>query len=91
MTGRREEIEAAVAAYDSANPLTPLPRSAARLLVIKFPTGDLCQQRLDALAARGFSRGNLPGTLLGLIRAGFLDRQQGAVDAYQLHLPPVRR
>jgi hypothetical protein len=91
MTLRREEIGAAVAAYDKANPLTPLPRSAARLLAVMFPMGDLCQQSLDALAARGFSRRSLPGTLLHLVRAGFLDRQQGVIDTYQLHLPPVRR
>jgi hypothetical protein len=90
MTLRGEEIEAAVAAYDKANPLTPLPRSAARLLAVMFPTGDLCQQSLDALAGRGFSRRSLPGTLLSLIRAGFLDRQHSP-DTYQLHLPPVRR
>ena len=57
---RRREIEAAVAAYDNANPLTPLPRSAAWLLAVMFPTGDLCQQ----------SRRSLPGTLFQLVRAG---------------------
>jgi hypothetical protein len=91
MTSRGEEIEAAVAVYDNANPLTSLPRSTAQLLAVMFPIGDLCQQSLDALAARGFSSRNLPGTLLSLIKAGFLDRQQGRVDTYQLNLPPVRR
>ena len=37
MTPRREEIEAAVAAYDCTHPLTPLPRNAARLLAVMFP------------------------------------------------------
>jgi hypothetical protein len=33
---RRDDIIAAVAAYDSANPKAPLPRNAARLLVVMF-------------------------------------------------------
>jgi hypothetical protein len=90
MTARREEIEAAVVADDTANPLAPLPRSAARLLVAMFATSDVCQRKLDALASHGFSRRNLPGSLLSLIRAGFLSHQQDAIDTYQLHLP-VRR
>ena len=34
---RRDDIVAAVAAYDSANPSAPLPRNTARLLVVMFP------------------------------------------------------
>ena len=37
---RRDEIVAAVAAYDSANPLSPLPRNAALLLAAMFPIED---------------------------------------------------
>jgi hypothetical protein len=44
-----------------------------------FPTGDFCQQSLDALAARGLSRMNLPGTLQRLVRAGFLSAEQRRV------------
>ena len=60
MTARSDEIEAAVAAYDRANPLAPLPRSAARLLLVMFPRGDVCQRSLDDIAAQGFGRQHLP-------------------------------
>ena len=36
----RDDIAAAVAAYDSANPSTPLPHNAARLLAIMLPSED---------------------------------------------------
>jgi hypothetical protein len=90
---RRDDIAAAVAAYDRANPFLPLPHNAARLLAAMFPAGDTCQRNLDAIAADGFSRKHLPGTLGRLVKAGFLSRQQGAgtvPDAYQIHRPPVR-
>ena len=93
MPSRRDEITAAVAAYDSANPLAPLPRNAARLLAAMFPVEDECQRSLDAIAAAGFSRKHLPGTLRRLVQAGFLSREFGAgitPDTYHLHLPPVR-
>ena len=89
MTARREEIEAAVAAYDKANPFTPLPRSAARLLIVMFPTGNVCQRSLDAIAAQGFGRQHLPRTLYRLTTAGFVSRQ--GLDTYYLHLPPLVR
>jgi hypothetical protein len=94
MTVRREAIEAAVAAYDNANPLTPLPRNAARLLVAMFATNDVCQRRLDDIAAAGFSRRTLPVTLERLYKAGFLTRQRGpsqVADTYRLFLPPLVR
>ena len=37
---RRDEIAAAVAAYGSANPSAPLPRTAARLLTVMFPSDE---------------------------------------------------
>ena len=80
---RRDDIAAAVAAYDSANPLASLPLNTARLLVTMFPSGDVCQRSLEAIAAQGFSR---------LVRAGFLSWQRGSgvtPHTYQLHLPPV--
>jgi hypothetical protein len=94
MTVRREEIEAAVAAYDAANPLAPLPRSAARLLIAMFPAGNVCQRSLDDIAAAGFSRRTLPVTLERLHKAGFLTRQRGSsqvADTYRLFLPPLVR
>jgi hypothetical protein len=90
---RRDDIAAAVATYDSANPLAPLPLNTARLLVAMFPSGDVCHRSLEAIAAEGFSLPSLPGALLRLVKAGFLSRQHGGSepDTYYLHLPPVRR
>jgi hypothetical protein len=89
---RREEIEAAVAAYDSANPLMPLPRNAARLLVAMFPIDDVCQRSMLDLAGEGFGTGRLPGTLRRLVEAGLLTRHRVArvPDTYRLHLPRVQ-
>ena len=89
---RRDDIAAAVAAYDSANPKARLPRNAARLLAVMFPSEDVCQRSLEAIAAEGFSR-QLPAVLKRLVEAGFLSRQRGSAgfpDTYRLHLPPVR-
>ena len=89
---RRDAIAAAVAAYDSANPKARLPRNAARLLAVMFPTTDVCQRSLQDLAAEGFSRDRLPAMLRRLVETGFLSRQQGSgavPDAYRLHLPPM--
>jgi hypothetical protein len=60
MTPRRDEIEAAVAAYDRANPFAQLPRNTVRLLTAMFPAGEVCRLTLDAIAAFGFSRRHLP-------------------------------
>jgi hypothetical protein len=88
----RDEIAAAVAAYDAANPLTPLPRNATLLLAAMFPVDDICRLSLDAIAALGFGRRQLPATLQRLIRAGFLSWQRGGggpvPNIYRLHLPP---
>jgi hypothetical protein len=92
MTARGDEIAAAVAAYDAANPLAPLPRNAARLLIVMFPASNVCRRSFDDLAASGFSRRTLPVTLEQLVKAGFLYHQRGlASDTYWLNLPPVRR
>ena len=92
---RRDEIAAAVAAYDSANP--PLPRMAARLLAAMFSTEseDVCQRSLDDIATTGgLNRKSLTGTLRRLVEAGFLSRTPGSgvvPTTYRLHLPPVQR
>jgi hypothetical protein len=91
---RRDEIAAAVAAYDSANPSAPLPRHAARLLAIMFPAEDVCQQSLDELTAEGFDRRAVPRLLRGLVEAGFLskERPSGRIPTiHTLHLPPRRQ
>jgi hypothetical protein len=84
---RRDDITAAVAAYDSANPKARLPRSAARLLAVMFPTEDVCQQGLEALTAEGFSR--VSAVLKRLVEAELLSRHRvaGFPDTYRLHLP----
>ena len=53
---RRDDIVAAVAAYDRTHPSAPLPRNAARLLVVMFPSEDVCQRSQKSLAAEGFGR-----------------------------------
>ena len=90
---RQRDIEAAVAAYNAANPLTQLPRSAARLLVAMFLTSDVCQRSFEDIVGEGFSKSRLPGALRRLTAAGFLSRQRGSgvASAYRLHLPPLVR
>ena len=81
----REQERARAKAYRVANP--------ARLLTVMFSAGDVCQRSLDALAAEGFSRQNLPAVLRRLVEAGFLSLQRGSsrvADTYRLHLPAVR-
>ena len=90
---RHDEIAAAAAAYNSANPGAPLPRHTARLLAVMFPTEDVCQRSQRSLAAEGFGRNTLSMTLWRLVEVGFLSRQPGAgsvPDTFRLHLPPVR-
>ena len=87
---RRDDIAAAVAAYDAAHPAAPLPRNTARVLAVMFPSGDVCQQSLKAIVGEGFGRTRLRATLWRLIEAGFLSRHLGSdvvSHTYQLHLP----
>jgi len=89
-TRRRDDIAAAVAAYDRDHPDAPLPRNAARLLTVMFPCEDVCQRSLMAIAAEGFDYKRLRDVLRRLVEAEFLSRQQGAgavPDIYRLHLP----
>jgi hypothetical protein len=89
---RRDDIAAAVAAYDSANPKARLPGKAARLLAVMFPAGDVCQRSLNDLARAGFDRREV-SRLRHLLEAGFLSKQPGSgrePNSYRLHLPPGR-
>jgi hypothetical protein len=54
-----------------------------------FPSEDVCQRSLEALAAEGFSRDRLPAMLRRLVETGFLSRHRVAKvpDTYRLHLP----
>jgi hypothetical protein len=91
---RRDDIVAAVAAHDRANPDARLPRNAARLLVAMFASDDVCQRSLEDIAAEGFARNRLPALLRRLVEVGLLSRERGsarAPDTYRLHLPaPVQ-
>ena len=88
---RRDDIAAAVAAYNSANPKARLPRNAALLLAVMFPSEDVCQRSQEAIAAEGFSLDRLPAMLRRLVETGFLSRHRVAKvpDTYRLHLPPA--
>ena len=88
---RRDDLAAAVAAYASANPKARLPRNTVRLLTVMFPSEDVCQRSLEAIAAEGFSRNRLPAVLNRLVEAGFLSRHRvaGFPDTYRLYLPPA--
>ena len=91
---RRDEIAAAVAAYDNASPEARLPRSTVPLLTAMFPIEDVCQRSLQDIAAEGFDRKRLAANLRRLAEAGFLSKQHGSgvvPDTYQLHLPPVQQ
>ena len=74
----RASFAAAVDAYDAANPLTPLPRNAARLLAAMFPVEDVCQRSQTALAGEGFNKNRLPGQLQRLVEAGLPTRHRVA-------------
>ena len=90
---RRREIEAAIAAYNDADPETLLPPDAARLLSVMFRRSSVCQRSLADLAAEAFSRDRLVKRLLRLVEAGFLSkppRSGRGPHTYRLHLPPVR-
>jgi hypothetical protein len=89
---RRDDIAAVVAAYDRDHPDAPLPRNTVRLLAVMFPSEDVCQRSLDAIAAEGFGRQHLPAVLRRLIEAGFLARHQGSgavPHTYRLRLPAL--
>ena len=91
---RRDAIAAAIAAYDQANKLAALPRNAVRLLAAMFIAGDVYQGSLEDIAALGFSRKHLPGTLQRLANAGFMSRERGlghTPSTYHLHLLPRRQ
>jgi hypothetical protein len=89
---RRDDIAAAVATYDNANPKARLPRHAAKLLIAMFPADDVCQRSQSDLASEGFSKNSLPGALRRLVAVGLLSRHRvaGAPDTYRLHLPRVQ-
>jgi hypothetical protein len=92
-SNRRDEITAAVEAYNQANPTARLPRSAARLLGVMFAEADVCRLSQQDLMARGFG-GTLFKVLHALVDAGFMTKQAGAArfpDTYRLNSPMGRQ
>ena len=90
---RRDEIVAAVAAYNVAS-RPPVPSTATRLLAVMFADADVCQRSLESLAQEGFDRTVVVRLLRRLLEAGFLSKQRGQgrdPTTYRVHLPPVRR
>ena len=90
----KRDIEAAIAAYNSADrERFVLPPEATRLLAAMFPGDTVCKRTVASLAPQGFDR-NVVRKLLGsLADAGFLSKEglKGATATYHLHLPPQRR
>ena len=90
---RRDDIAAAVAAYNVAGRGPLLPPAATRLLTVMFADADVCQRSIVSLAQEGFDQRNLLRLLVRLIAAGLVSKQPGAgslPNVYLLHLPPVR-
>jgi hypothetical protein len=95
MLSRRDDIAAAVAAYNNANPDAALPPDAVRLLSLMFAESDMCQRNLDSLLMKGLHKKKLILLLDRLAWVGFLSKGRragrGGTNSYHLHLPPERR
>ena len=91
---RRDDIVAAVAAYNVAPRGPTVPPAATSLLTVMFADADVCQRSLEDLAKAGIDRTVVVRLLRRLLGAGFLSKQRGQgrdPTTYRLHLPPVRR
>ena len=91
---RRDEIDAAVAAYNAAGQEPLLPSKAVHLLAVMFADADIYQRNLDSLAGKGVGWNTISRLLRLLIEAGFLSKEQGRgqrPNAFRLHLPPRRQ
>jgi hypothetical protein len=90
---RRDDITAAVAAYNVAARGPLLPPAATRLLTVLFADADACQRSIASLAQEGFDSRNLLRLLARLIAAGLVSKEPGLgslPNVYRLHLPAVR-
>jgi hypothetical protein len=92
---RRREIEAAIVAYNAADPEALLPSEASRLLVVMFPSGDVCQRSVAHFMEETGDRRKRVARLLRVLEdAGFLstEHSRGRIaSVYRLHLPPLVR
>ena len=88
---RRDDIVAAVAAHDSADPSAPLPRNTARLLAAMFASDDVCQRSLEDIAAEGSRKGFPPVAASG---RGWIPVEGAPLgsraNTYRLHLLRVQ-
>jgi hypothetical protein len=88
----REEIAAAIGAYNATGRRPLLLADVIRLLTVMFAEADICQRNQDSLAAEGFSRGALVRLLQALVETGLVSKERGAnrraPNTYRLHLPP---
>jgi hypothetical protein len=91
----RRDIEAAVAAYNAADPDMLLSPEAAQLLSVMFPRDDTCPRSLAHLTAASGDRMKRVTRLLRLlVDAGFLSKEESAgrvANIYRLHVPPRRQ
>jgi hypothetical protein len=95
----RDELEAAIAAYNSADPERfVLPPLAAQLLAVMFPRNTVCRCSVTNLATTGgFDRNAVRKLLISLAHAGFLTKEgpsgvgAGRPNTYRQHLPPLVR
>ena len=88
---RRDEIAAAVAAYDRA---TRCPAAAQRRTAAgrHVPVRGCVPAEPGGPSPRKGSAGTLPATLRRLVEAEFLSRERGSArmpDTYRLHLPAL--
>ena len=89
---RRREIEAAIAAYNAADPDMLLPPDASRLLSVMFRRRSVYQRSEANLAAEaGDTVRTVRRLLRSLIEAGFLSKEPASgrdPSTYHLYLPP---
>ena len=90
---RRDAVFAAVEAHNCAHPTAPLPRPAARLLVVMFAAGDVCCAVLPEGQWRGYrppqeppapapgTWGDPPPMLSAVAQAALEGRQSGDLRA----------
>ena len=95
-TRRHRAIEAAIAAYNTADRERQLvlPPDAGRLTAVMFPRDTVFRRSLSSLGAEGFDRKTVTKLLKRLIDTDFLSKEpgrRGVIGTYRLHLPPVRR
>jgi hypothetical protein len=91
---RRDDIDAAVAAYNRTTGELLLSLDAVRLLTTMFRGDDLCQRSLRSFRAEGINENTIRRLLPVLIAAGFVSKEsagRGVLSTYRLHLPLRRQ